>query len=83
MRLALCDWPTSFSDQRQFPWTDTGGGGIDKRDPTVTVTSWYVLDPIVLCVYIESEEGSECSGSAHFFVFLCFFQIGLLLTVES
>ena len=29
-----------INDQRQFHLTDTGGG-TDKRDPTVTVISWY------------------------------------------
>ena len=30
-----------INDQRRYPWTDTVVG-TDKRDPTVTVTSWYV-----------------------------------------
>ena len=30
-----------INDQREFSWTDTGGGA-NKRDPTVTVTSWFV-----------------------------------------
>ena len=42
-------------------WTDTGGGG------TTYCASWYVLGPIVMCVYIVPEEGEERrSGSSHF-----------------
>ena len=43
-------------------WTFTGGR------PTVTVASWHLLGPIVICVNIVAEEGEErSSGSYHFF----------------
>ena len=46
--------------------------------PTVTVASWHVLDPIVMCVYTVPEEGEERrSGRSHFFGQIL---IGLLLT---
>ena len=38
--------------------------------PTVTVASWYVLVPIVICVYTVPEEGEERrSGRSHLFFF--------------
>ena len=36
--------------------------------PTVTIASWHVLGPMVMCVYIVPEEGAEChSGHSHFY----------------
>ena len=43
-------------------WTFTGEGA------TVTLASWYVLGPIVMCVYIVPKEGEERrSRSSNFF----------------
>ena len=55
--------------ERMIGFLDVYPGGW----PTVTVASWHVLGPIVMCVYIVPEEGEERrSGRSHFFFFFFF-----------